>query len=177
MATENVLATALTNLDATPPVNQTPSNGGPAPLRVIDGNVTGTVGTTAGSTYKLLRLPSGAVLKSLKMKLDAASTTFTGDIGFYHSDSLNDNTTVANQGTKVNGNTGSQLFGAAVALAAQVTFLDNMAGIAGAKFDQPLWQVCGLTTDPRDYFDLVITSTATNAGTAPTVYAQATYVD
>ena len=176
MATENVLATALTNLDASPPVNQTPSTGGPAPLRVIDGNVTATSGPTAGSTYKILRVPSAAVMKSAKMKLDASVATFTGDIGFYHSDSTSDNTTSANQGTKVNGNTGSQLFGAAVALAAQTTFLDLMAGIAGAKFDQPLWQVCGLTTDPRDYFDLVITTTATNSG-APVVYAQATYVD
>jgi hypothetical protein len=174
MTSEVVASANITNLNSVPPVASTPSQGGPVALQAVDGNVTATTGKTSGSVYQLLRLPSNALLKEAKLKLDGGVTTFAGDIGFYYSNSTTDGTTVAHQGTGVNGTTGSQLFGAAVDLHAQTTMLDLMAAIPAADFDLPLWKVCGLTSDPHTPFDLCITNTSTNSG-APVVYGRATY--
>lgn len=175
MTAETVPSTNISNLNATPVVSATPSAGGPAMLRVGDGNVTATTGATSTSVYQLVRLPSNARVKEAKIKLDATATTFTGDIGFYYSNSTVDGTPSSKQGTKVNGNTGAQLYGAATALGSQTTFLELTAGLAAAKFDKQLWDACGLTSDPHCPFDLCVGTTATNSG-APTVYAQVKYV-
>jgi hypothetical protein len=184
MATETLKATALTNLDATPPLVMGPSTGGPGVVRTIDGTVTPASGKTVGSLYKLIRLNSNVRLKELKLKLDATMTTFDCDIGFYYSDSTQDNTPVADQGAAVNGTTGSQYFGINVALAALTTSTDLMSQSAtgvgvntvAANFDKELWEICGLATDPHCPFDITLTSTTTaNSGSSP-VYMKATYI-
>lgn len=176
MATEALKSGAVTNLDASPVVMNTSGFGGLANLKALDGSVTGTTGVTAGSTYQLVRVRSNAVVKHLYMKLDAPVTTFTGDVGCYYSTGANDGTLSANSGTAVNSTTGSRLFGAAVAFAAQVTFIDLAQNLTAANLDKELWSACGLTTDPGGFFDIVITTTATTSG-APIVYAEAQITD
>lgn len=176
MSTETLKSALITDLDNTPPLYYGASAGGPQTLRTTEGFVSPTSGVTLGSLYKLVRLQSCVRLKELKIKLDATVTTLTAAIGFYYSDSTSDYTTLANQGTQVNGNTGGQYFGSAVALAAQTTSLDLMASSLAANFSKELWEICGLTTDPHCPFDIVLDTTTTNSGTAA-VYMRATFTN
>ena len=179
MATETLKSTPITNLDLTPPQVMGPATGGPQIMRTADGNVTPTNGATVGSIYKFVRLPSNARLKEVKGKFDptVSAATFTVSVGFYYSDSLNDYTTPGNQGTAVNGATGSGALTTSLALAAQTTSLDLMATNVAANFDKELWEVCGLTTDPHCPFDLCFTSltTANAITTGVPFYVRATF--
>lgn len=176
MPSEALQSTQIANLDSVPPIANTPGSGGASFLRTADGSLTATTGKTSGSTYQLLRVPSSARVKHAYVQLDAGVTTFAGDIGFYYSDSTSDGTPAANAGTKVNSTTGSQLLGAAVDLHAQTTPLDVAVTMGAAKRDEPLWQACGLTTDPHCFFDLVVTSTSTTSG-APVLSAELQYTE
>lgn len=173
MATEAVKSTSITNADTNPPVINTAGLGGIARLRAVDGSVTGTTAVTSGSTYQLVRVRSNDIVKHLYVKLNAAVTTFTGDVGYYYSDAplsgLIDGTLKANAGAKVN--TGQE-FGAAVAFASQATFLDLCNNVSAANLDKEAWAVAGLSSDPGGFFDIVVTTTATTSG-APVLYAEA----
>ncbi len=163
MATEAVKSAQITNLDAVPVVRVTEGTGAPGFLRSVDGSAAFTSGPTAGSTYQLVRLPTAAKVKSVKLWLDAAVTTFTGNVGIYYSTSSSDGTPKANQGTAVN----ATFFGSAVALAAVIepTETSGQSGTyVGALRMKQLWDALGLSTDPGGFFDLVVTTTATNNG-------------
>lgn len=165
MATEAVKSTPITNLDATPVVVNTAGRGAPGYLQHVEGSAAFTSGPTSGSTYKLARVRTNVKVKSVKIWLDAAVTTFTGDIGIYYSDSTVDGTSTANQGVEVNSST--SLFGSAVALAAVVEpteYVNEAGNMTGAKRLLELWDAAGLSADPGGYFDLVVTTTATNSG-------------
>lgn len=176
MTTEALKSTQITNLDATPPTPNTPSTGGECFLRAVDGSVTTTDAATSPSTYQLCRIPTTARLKHAWITVDSTVTTLTADVGFYYSDSTVDGTPAANQGTKVNGNTGSQLLGAAQTGLKTKGFVDYASNMTAANRDKQLWDACGLTKDPGGYFDLVLTTTATNSGSA-VVYAELQYTE
>src|ERR1700749_1713342 len=95
MAADALKSVGITNLDSTPVVPNTTGEGGPGYQRNITGYVTTTaagLGNTS-STYKLVRLPSNAKVKALKLVADAALDTSTGlkiDVGAYYSDSTVD---------------------------------------------------------------------------------------
>jgi hypothetical protein len=179
MATETLKSVPITNLDLTPPQVMGPATGGPQVMRTTDGYVTPTNGATVGSVYKFCRLPSNARLKEVSGKFDptVSAATFTVSVGFYYSDSLNDYTTPANQGTAVNGTTGSGAITTSIALATVTTKTDLMATDIAVNFDKELWEVCGLTTDPHCPFDLSFTSltTANAITTGAPFYVRATY--
>lgn len=171
MTTEALKSGAITNLDASPMVFNTAGIGGRARTNLIDGSVTATTGKTAGATYQMVRVRSNAIVKHLRMKLDAGVTTFAGDVGCYYSTGANDGTLPANSGAAVNSTSGSQLFGAAVDLHTQTTSTDLCNSLTAAKLDQELWAACGLATDPGGFFDIVITITSTTSG-APVIYCE-----
>lgn len=176
MTTEALKSTQITNLDTVPPIANTPNTGGPCFLRTTDGSVTATTGKTAGSTYQICRVLSSAILKHAYVTLDAGVTTFAGDMGFYYSDSTTDGTASANQGTKVNSTSGSQLLGAAQDLHALSVPLDLIFNMASANRDLPLWQACGLTKDPGGFFDFTMTTTSTTSG-APVLYGELQFTE
>ena len=171
MTTEVLAATAIVNLNLTPPQNNTASTGGSGQYHTLDGYVAPTTGYVAGSVYQLVRLPSACYLKELKMKLDAGVTTFAGNIGLYYSNSTTDGTTSAKQGTALS----ASLFGSATDLHAQTAWLDLTALLPAADFEQPLWQVAGLSSDPHTPFDVTIVTTSTTSG-SPIVLARASYL-
>ena len=159
MATDSVKTTAITNLDAKPPVRTT--NYG-ATKQTLFGSVAFADAVTSGSTYLLARLPSHTRLQSIKVWLDAAKTTFTGDITLYYSDTWQDGTD-ANAGT---GAVAAHVYKTAYAMAALVTPTEVYLGgnITGANLGKRLWEDAGLTTDPGGMFDIVVVTTATNSG-------------
>ena len=175
MATEKILSTEITALNASPPTRSTTGMGGPAVLRIADGSASITSGVTAAgaSFYRLVRVPSRAIIKAVYAWLDAAGTTITGDIGIYYSNNPNFDGTkavnVAAADTAIN----ADHFASAVALAAVVTpteYTFEAGTFLSADTRLELWNTAssGLTSDPNGFFDIVFTLTST-AGSAAKV--------
>lgn len=100
------------------------------------------------STYRILRLPSNAVLVNLEIASDALGTLAAYDIGVYE--------TEANGGAAVD----DDEFGSSISLASMIDWT-NVLNEASAAFKerigQPLWQRIGLTSDPGKSYDIVAT--------------------
>ncbi len=160
MTTEALKATAVTNLSATPPVRTT--NYG-MPTQVMYGSLTATTGKTAGSVYSLIRLPSKAVLHSLKLWLDSGVTTLDGDITLYYGGGPLDGTLVT-----------AHVFATAIDLHAITSATEYLLGnnIKGTNLGKRLWEMAALASDPGGMFDIVVVSTSTNSG-APVINCQA----
>lgn len=170
MAVENLKATAITNLDATPVVIPTVGEGAPGFLRTIDGYVTISASASAASTYKLVRLPSNAKVKSVYAESEAQGAGKI-NLSVYYSDSTVDGTQPALQGIIVP-TTGDQFFASDIDLTSAVsTDATNESGnYTLAKRQLPLWSALGLTTDPGGFFDIVavVHTTAVTTGTGKT---------
>lgn len=161
MTTEALKSTPITNLDASPPVRPTSGRGGIGVLQIADGTVTASDLVTSGSTYRIVRIPSNAIIKSVWAHLDTAVTTFTADIGVYYP------TVGAPPGVTVTTALDADLIASAVAFASIVTptqYTDEAAAAALIVADKfkPLWDLAGLTSDPGCDLDIVLTNTATN---------------
>jgi hypothetical protein len=190
MTIESIKSAAITDFDALPPVFRDAGNGAVGMLRYVDGSAAITSGATATSTYQLVRLPPGAIVKSVMLWLDASSTTITGDLGVTFSTSATDGTpsadaptsgvpVYANTTTHGSGTASAQSFFAyALALAAVVTPTDytnqatNMNGSARGK---RLWDNLGLTVPPAGAIDITWSGTST-AGAAAVINCSVEYV-
>ena len=181
-------STQLSNLDSTPPVRGTRGELEAGPLQCVVGTVLFAAGelTSTSTTYDLIRLPSTVVLKRLEIICSAgldvdATPTLAVDVGAYYSDT-DDGTLAANQGTTV---TAVDFFAAAVAFGQQVS---GTGTITGEKVDTsplpedmnlPLWDACGLSSDPGGYIDLVLavhTAATTESSTPTTIAMKAEFV-
>lgn len=161
MGTEALKSTPITNLDASPPVRSTTGKGGNGVLQIADGTVTATTAMDAGSTYRICRIPSNAVIKAVWAHLDTAVTTFTADIGVYYP------TVGAPPSVTPATALDADLIASAVAFASIVTptqYTDEAAAAALTVADKfkPLWDLAGLTSDPGCDLDIVLTATATS---------------
>jgi hypothetical protein len=161
MPSENLKTTAITSLDATPPVRTT--NYGQR-TQIFYGSLTVTTGKTSGSVYQMIRLPSHAILHSLKIWLDGSVTTLDGDVTLYYSDTWADGTDAHASGGAV----AAHVFQTALDLHAIVAATEYLLGgnIKGTNLGKMLWQMAGLTSDPGGFFDIVILTTSTNSGAA-----------
>lgn len=192
-AVENIKSTPITNFDSTPPLQQNAGIGAPGDMQLVDGNaaVTGT-NSSAGSTYQLCRLPANAIVKSVKLWLDAAGTTITGHCGLTFSTSPTDGTVSGNQpatfgGAPVYANTiaagsassAQSWFTNALALAAVVSPTEESTQATnhlGAQRQKTLWENMGLSVPPAGYdFDITFTLSST-AGSAAVINAAVEYV-
>lgn len=166
MSVDHVKSTPITNLDASPVVQNTAGEGGPAPLKSISsGNVVGVASSSINATYQFVRVPSNAKLKQMLFASEAQAAGAI-DLGVYYA--------TDGEGGKptslLAANAISQaLFASAIALtsASQATDVLNESGtFTPDKQNQPLWQAAGLSSDPGGYLDIVGTlSTAITTGT------------
>jgi hypothetical protein len=156
MATEALSSTPVTNLIAVPRVPNT-SFTDIGIVRESIGSVTVTSGTTTGSTYDLVRVPSNCRVSQVLLNNPAGSASSAFDIGVYS----------VNAVTQALGAVASAaLFGSAVACTNANVDLDvtgESTTYTNAKREQPLWQAAGLTADPGGELAIVATNTATNA--------------
>lgn len=196
MAVDLAKSLSITNLDATPYIQNTAGQGPSGRIVVIDDTVAATaVGLqTAKSSYRLCRMPTGAIIKSVMIATDVALDTGTHalvfDINLAFSDSTIDGTPVSLQGLiPTTANTGATttlaayaspnlMFGtsnntsASVKLArTDVTFNGTLATYSMFQItQQPLWQTFGFVdgrgnpADPGGFFDLFLVN-STVAGT------------
>lgn len=171
MGTSALKSLAITNLDAIPAIPNTTGEGSPGYLREVSGFTTPVAADASGSTYRLVRLPSNAKVKSIWLASQAQGAGAI-DIGVYYSDSTIDGTAVANQGLVVP-TTGKTFFASQISVAAAVSAEEAFqnqatAGAFNASLlNTQLWQALGLTADPGGYLDIVATvdTTAITTGT------------
>lgn len=196
MAADTLKSQSLTNLDATPLVPNSAGQGAAAKYAVVDdvcpATATG-VGTPA-STYKLCRIPTGAIPKAVSIATDQALDTGTHalvfDVNLIFSDSTIDGTPTALQGLiPTTANTGATtsiatysspniIFGTINNTSASVAYGPTNVILGGSRtnypmvnlLQQPLWQTFGFVDgrgnpqDPGGYFDLML-YVSTIAGT------------
>lgn len=156
MAVEHVKATPVSNSDATPIVANTVGVGAPGELREVSGFVTVPASSSIDSTFRLVRVPTNAKIKSVAIT-SAAQTAGRVDIGVYYP------TTGKTAVADLAANAIDQDFfasiveigDAAIGLT-DVTF-EAEAGYIRSEINTPLWQALGLTQDPGGFFDIVAT--------------------
>lgn len=169
MATVSVSSTQISNRAASPKVK---SNS-----RICQGPLVGTMGVCAtsaaddiGSKYTFFSLPSNARLFQLLLSTNGLGTTGAANIGLYQ--------TTDNGGAVVD----ADLFATAVALTAALSNSDITTEAAGAgasigvdDLEKPIWEILGLTADPKIDYDVVATLTTATVS-AGYVALQASYM-
>lgn len=169
MSVENLKSTNITNLDAVPVAANTSGEGAPAYAWTVNDYVTISANASLTSTYRVLRVPAQAKLKSLVLESEAMAAGKV-NISAYYSDSTTDGTQPTNQALIIP-STGDQFFASDVDLAAAVTptsVLNESGNFPISKRNQPLWQALGLSSDPGGWIDivLVVHTTAITTGAA-----------
>lgn len=168
----NLKSTAITNLDATPPVRPTAGGeGGSSVLYSIIGIAGPTTdAATTGGVLRMVRLPSNAIVQKVSYCQKAATTTANFSFGIYYSDTADGTTppNVAGTATAIM----STLFGSAIDTHAATTWVDttfaNTSGFLPTDTVLPLWHAANstLTTDPGGFIDICALNTATISGAA-----------
>lgn len=175
----NLLSSAITSLNATPPVRTTSGMGGSGHLRTIMGRCAAlTTGNTAGGILRMVRMPSNASVVEVYWKVDASVTTCDCDVGVYYSNA-NDGTTATNVAaadTAID----ADFFASAVDMHTQSSLGWTPIGFesgtyTAAKALQPLWQAVGLSSDPGGFIDICFTNTSTTSG-APVLSCRVDFV-
>lgn len=165
MGVVNVLSTALQNQQSnTPPILNQPAFTGAEDWTAVT-TVTAASTDSAGSTYRLIQLPSNAIILDIGL-MNAANTSGSSyEIGLY-----------APFGGAVEANGAAVLVPAGTSMATarsvwtSVFFPAIGSGSASAaNLGLTLWQLLGLTADPIAIYEVVIT--AVTAGSAGGVMA------
>ncbi len=164
---------SITNLDLIPAFTPTTGQGGPTYVRELNDWVTALSADSTSSVYKIVRVPTNAIIKQVKL-WSAVASAGAADINVCFSDATNDGTTTANQGTIVQvGGSNNKLFGSATALTSvaaggvDITFANTYTQ---ALKNLPLWAALavlmnaatagtGFTDDPGGFFDLQLNVT------------------
>jgi hypothetical protein len=164
MAIDHVKSGIITNLDASPAVPPTAGEGGPAPMKYVDGYSTAVASSSAGATYQLARIPSTAKVKTIIFE-SAAQGAGKFDLGlFYATDGRGGNPTSLLVAAAID----ADFFATAIDCASAVTPTDvtNESGTYTLdKRIQPIWQAAGLSSDPGGYFDIVASVITTDVTT------------
>jgi hypothetical protein len=172
MATDTLKTPSITNFDASAVVLPYAGMGAQGYRLCVNDHVASTAGATAGSTYRMCRIPTNAKIKQVLLTAASTGTTGAYDIDIAHSDSTTDGTPVALQGNVVGiPSSDNKLFGAALS---STTALKNSDITFSGTFttahqNLELWNVLvGLGTtafsaDPGGFFDILLKTTTANA--------------
>lgn len=157
MAVVAVKSTLITNADATPVVLNSPRvDGGFERVSVAAAAITS--GDSIGSTYRMFRVPSNAVMTDLRIYSPDIGTTTISDIGLYD--------TAAAGGAVVD----ADFFASALSLkdgALNGTdVLHESAVFSIANSGKELWDALGLSSDPHKFYDVALTLTGAADATA-----------
>lgn len=135
------------------------------PLQVAVGTVEVAAGDDNASTFRILRLPSNAVLVSLALAADALGTSATYDLGVYEVEAFGGAAVDADE------------FASDLNLSSATAWTERLEEADAtdiAKIGQPLWQRLGLTADPARAYDIVATGD-TAGDAAGTISARVLY--
>jgi len=161
---DHVKSTPITNLDATPPVQNTAGEGAADHLKSISGSSVALAGSVADSTYQLVRVASTVKIKSIKFG-SAAQGAGKFDLGVYYATDGR----IGKPTSLLAANAIDQdFFATAIDCASAVADTDvtNESGTyTWDKRVMPLWQALGLSSDPGGNFDIVATVKTTDVTT------------
>lgn len=174
----NLKSTAITNLDASPRVENTAGKGAPGRLVSVNSTLPAmTTGNTAGGIMRVVRIPSNCVVKNVAWAADTTVTVVDCDVGLYYSD-VADGTSATNVAA-ANTPIDADFFASAVDMKTISTAWQYVTFESGvylpSKANQPIWQAVGLATDPGGFFDVTFTNTSTTNG-APVLSCYVEYV-
>lgn len=157
MATVTLFSTQITNRDASP----RELNNGYLTKGMLFESV-GTVETSAaddiGSTYNLCSIPSNARISDVLLTCDDLGTAGAANIGLYD--------TTANGGAVVD----ADFFASAQLLTSaldKTSVLHESAVFGKEDVEKRVWEILGLSSDPKKDYDVVLTLSAAtvDAGT------------
>jgi hypothetical protein len=167
MAVDHVKATQITNWDASPVVQATAGERGPARLNYSEGYATAVASSSADATYQLVRLPSTAKVKRIIFESEA-QTAGKFDLGVYYAtDGRVGKATSLLAAAAID----QDMFATVIDCASAVARTDVTNEVAATytldKRIMPLWQAAGLSADPGGNIDIVATvaTTAVTTGT------------
>lgn len=183
MAAQNISSASIINDDATPPLANTAGMGAPGIFRTSSDFVALTTAGEAStsSTYKMIRLPSDAILKSLNLVFSTppdtnGSPTLGFDVGSSYSDSTVDGTAIANQGVVISATSFASDFLVTATNSAKGVKNNVLLNVNPNLFNSPLWTQVGLATDPGGMIDVVVAVHAVAAtGAAAVMYLEAAW--
>jgi hypothetical protein len=154
MATVSVKSTQITNRDASPRVrsNSRISRGA---LLCSMGVCATTAADDIGSKYNLCSIPSNARVAQLLLSCSSLGTAGAANIGLWQ--------TTDNGGAVVD----ADFFASAVVLTSALSNSDITTEANGANasigkedMEKPIWEILGLTADPKIDYDIVAQLTA-----------------
>ena len=148
----------LANLALVPPVMpQAKTNGGQ--IHSITSIVNIATTDSATSTWRIARLPSNALLHQLTVSTTAQTGSTDFDIGIaYNPDKASGAVIVVDGVSKVN------RLADALTLATASRSLDGLKDVSIADSAKELWELAGLSADPKCSLDIILT--ANTIGTA-----------
>lgn len=152
MAVVTTKSSQITNRDSTPVVLSNDSNFR-GMVKSCTGSVASANGDSANSLYIHGSIPSNARVVDAFLYCDALGGAAAADIGLYD--------TTANGAAVVSG----QFFAAGQTLVSALTGTNIRKSAINTvpKFDQYVWQVLGLASDPNKWYDVVTKLTAASA--------------
>ncbi len=162
MAVDHVKSASVTALDTVPLAHITAGEGQPGYAQVVSDYVTAVASSSADATYRVLRVPTNAKMKSLIFASEAQGAG-KFDVGVYRP--------VSAEYPDLAANAVDQDFFATVIDCASAVLPTEIINESGtntmAKRNMPLWEALGLSSDPRGFFDIVLTvkTTAVTTGT------------
>jgi len=169
MAVVNTKATVISNADNAPVKMSAPylAHGR---LREAVGTVEAAAGDSIGSTFRFARVSSSWRVSDIGLLNDALGAAVTGDIGLYK--------TAADGGAVVD----ADLFASLVDLntARQGAPLDVTTEATATnidKIEKRLWELLGLTSDPKIMYDVVLTVAGAAVVSAGTISLKVRYTD
>lgn len=156
MGTSSLKSTSITNRDATPKVATNSRLYGAVLLSAV-GYATAAAADDTNSSYRLVPVPSNAVVRGVYLSSVAQGGSAAADVGVRRS--------TKDGGAVVD----VDLFGSGVSLVSAISRQDvtnESTNYTAALREQPLWQAAGLASDPGGELDIVVTPTAalTNGG-------------
>ncbi len=180
--TSHLKAAQVTALDAVPYGDlQSEGGGAPGRLKTVSGFLNTVSGDLTASTYQLVRVPSFAFIKHVRIAW-AAMGAGDLDVSVYYSSSTTDGTPAALQGLVVP-TTGAVFFldGQDLTSAGgwtDITFQNqaNSGSYTPAMVNKRLWDALGLATDPGGFFDIVGVIGATTVTTGAALALEAEFV-
>jgi hypothetical protein len=169
MALENLKSTSVTNLDNL--LTNSTGQGGSGVRRTINDHAVSSAAANVGSTYRLVRIPTNAVIKQVILNAAAQGATGAIDIDIAFDDSPAESAgyqSFAGGIVQLSGPVDNKLFGSAVAITSaqkqiDITFQNTYTT---ALMNVPLWNVLTtlgatqFTADPGGFFDIVCKATA-----------------
>lgn len=160
MTTELLKSASITDMDASPVVRDSAGKGRGGALQQNNDYITTTTGKTVGSIYRMVRVPSNCKIKAITADSAAQGASTAFDVGVYYSANPDDPNYKANAGAVVS----AAFFASALDFSSAVR-ASNVTNESGTytvdKTNKDLWDALGLSADPKGYFDIAYTSTAT----------------